>query len=560
MDLKTGRPATLARSGMVTCPHSLASAAGADVLRAGGSAIDAAIAASATLAVVYPHMTSLGGDAFWLIYDAKQRRVRYLSGGGKAARSATAAWFADRGLTEIPYRGPIPATLTVPGAVASWDEAHRQYGKLPLRRSLEAAIDAARHGFPVTTRLSRWIGLTAEELRKSPEAAAVFLPDGPPKPGQILKNPNLARTLDAVAAQGGRGFYGGEAAAAFARYARENGGFFDAEDFATQRAEWGEPISTRYGDMTIYQTPAPTQGFTVLQMLTLLEPFGLRNMPFGGADAAHLMIQAKQLAYHDRDRWLADPRFAEVPTELLLSTDYLDRRRALMDPHKALPWDLVPSHGSLAGDTVYVAAVDAEGNAASLIQSLYWGFGSAVMAGSTGVMLQNRGAYFSLDPASPNRLEPGKVPLHTLIASIGCRDDALAAVVGCMGADGQPQIQLHWGFIPSSRAEDGDPLDVLIIHDAGTYPGLLLRCKPIGILEVLQTSKGREERNDRIFAVPDRSPFEGDLQDVRRLPKRAIEELEKFFVATDALEDKKLKFLGWRGPTRAIKTIQRLAK
>jgi gamma-glutamyltranspeptidase len=443
LDLKTGRPATLARSGMVTCPHSLASAAGADVLRAGGSAIDAAIAASATLAVVYPHMTSLGGDAFWLIYDAKQRRMRYLSGGGKAARTATAEWFADRGLKEIPYRGPIPATLTVPGAVASWDEAHRQYGRLPLRRCLEAAIDAARHGFPVTTRLSRWIGLTAEELRKSPDAAAVLLADGTPKPGQILKNQNLARTLDAVAAQGGRGFYGGEAAAAFARYARENGGFFDAEDFATQRAEWGEPISTRYGDMTIYQTPAPTQGFTLLQMLTLLEPFGLRNLPFLGADAAHLMIQAKQLAYHDRDRWLADPRFAEVPMEVLLSADYLDQRRALMDPHKALPWDLVPSQGSLTGDTVYVAAVDAEGNAASLIQSLYWGFGSAVMAGSTGVMLQNRGAYFSLDPASPNCLEPGKVPLHTLIASIGCRDDALAAVIGCMGADGQPQIQLQ---------------------------------------------------------------------------------------------------------------------
>jgi gamma-glutamyltranspeptidase/glutathione hydrolase len=178
-------------------------------------------------------------------------------------------------------------------------------------------------------------------------------------------------------------------------------------------------------------------------MLKLLEPFGLRDMPFLGADAAHLMIQAKQLAYHDRDRWLADPRFAEVPIELLLSADYLDRRRALIDPDKALPWDLVPSHGSLTGDTVYVAAVDADGNAASLIQSLYWGFGSAMMAGSTGVMLQNRGAYFSLDPASPNRLEPGKVPLHTLIASIGCRDDALAAVVGCMGADGQPQIQLQ---------------------------------------------------------------------------------------------------------------------
>src|SRR4051812_8906939 len=194
LDMKTGRPATLARRGMVTCPHSLASAAGVDVLRAGGSAIDAAIAASAMLAVVYPHMTSLGGDAFWLIYDAKARRVRYLNGGGKAARAAEPAWFAARGLDEIPYRGPIPATLTVPGAVASWDAAHRQYGKMPFARCLESAIDAARDGFPVSQRLSRWIGVTAGELAKCPHAAAIFLADGPAKPGYILKNADLART------------------------------------------------------------------------------------------------------------------------------------------------------------------------------------------------------------------------------------------------------------------------------------------------------------------------------------------------------------------------------
>ena len=444
MDITTGRPPTLALRGMVTCPHSLASAAGADVLRAGGSAIDAAIAASAALAVIYPHMTGIGGDAFWLIYDAKTGAVRYLNGGGKAARSGHLQWFADRGLSEIPFRGPIPGTLTVPGSVASWGEAHRSYGKVPLERCLETAIDYAEHGFPVTERLASWINLTSEDLKRSPEAAAIFLAHGTrPEPGAVLRNPDLARTLKATASEGPAGFYGGEVAEEFARFARDNGGFFDREDLRDQTAEWADPISATYRGVTIYETPAPTQGFTVLQMLKLLEPFELSKRPFLGPDHVHLMVQAKQLAYHDRDRWLADPKFADVPIAHLLSDEYLSKRRELIKLDKALPWDQVPSYGSLAGDTVYVAAVDREGNAASLIQSLYGGFGSAVVAGRTGVVLQNRSAYFSLDPASPNKLEPGKIPLHTLIASLGFRDNKLWSVLGCMGADGQPQIHLQ---------------------------------------------------------------------------------------------------------------------
>lgn len=429
---------------MVACPHSLASGAGADVLRAGGSAIDAAIAASATLAVVYPHMTGIGGDAFWLIYDAKADAVRYLNGGGKAVRSASLRWFSDRGLSEIPYRGAVPATLTVPGSVASWAEAHRTYGKVPLGRCLETAIDYAEHGFPVTGRLASWIGQTSEDLKRSPEAAAIFLAAGArPEAGAVLRNPDLARTLRAVASDGAAGFYDGEVADELARFAQAHGGFFDREDLRNQSAEWADPISATYRGVTIYETPAPTQGFTVLQMLKLLEPFELANRPFLGPDHVHLMVQAKQLAYHDRDRWLADPKFADVPIEHLLSDEYLAKRRELIDPDRALPWDQVPSYGSLAGDTIYIAAVDREGNAASLIQSLYWGFGSAVVAGRTGVVLQNRSAYFSLDPASPNRLEPGKIPMHTLIASLAFRDSRLWSVLGCMGADGQPQIHLQ---------------------------------------------------------------------------------------------------------------------
>lgn len=437
-EILTGRPATLAPNGMVTSPHSLASAAGVDVLRAGGSAVDAAVATSAALSVLYPHMTGIGGDAFWLIHDARANTVRYIDGGGRATSGGTIDAFGKRGLTEVPYRGVLPGTLTVPGAVASWTEAHAAYGRLPLKRCLDSAIGYARDGFPVTARLATWRDMVRPELEKSPEAAAIFLPHGP-----VLTNPNLARTLEAIASDGWHGFYDGEIAKELVRWSRANDGFFTADDLAAQRARWGEPIVGTYRGVTIYETPPPTQGFAVLEMLNLLEPLDLRHKPFLGPDYVHLLVQAKQIAYHDRDHHVADPRFADVPTERLISKSYADERRTLMDPARALPWDKVPSYGSLAGDTVYIATVDKEGNAVSLIHSLYGLFGAAVVAGNTGVVLQNRSSYFSLDPKSPNKVEPGKTPLHTLIASLAFRDDKFWAAVGCMGADGQPQIHLQ---------------------------------------------------------------------------------------------------------------------
>jgi gamma-glutamyltranspeptidase/glutathione hydrolase len=418
---------------MVTCPHALASAAGVEMLRAGGSAVDAALAAAGVLAVVYPHMCGIGGDAFWLLYDAAERRVAYLDGGGRAAAAATLARF--QGQAEIPFRGIVPATLTTPGAVASFCEAHARYGRLPLTRCLEAAVNYASDGYPVTERLARWIAETAAELREDAGSAALFLGGG-----AKLKNPALARTLEAIAAQGRAGYYEGEVAAALARFSAEQGGFFRASDLAAQRAYWGEPISGSYRGVTIYETPAPTQGFAVLEMLNLVEPLELG--PYHGPDHLHFLVQAKQLAYHDRDRWLADPRFADVPIARLISKAHANQRRSLIDPKHALAWDLVPE-SRLNGDTVYVAAIDAQGNAASLIFSLYGIFGACVTDPATGVVLQNRSAYFSLDPADPNRLEPGKVPLHTLIASLAFKGERLWAALGCMGADGQPQIQLQ---------------------------------------------------------------------------------------------------------------------
>jgi gamma-glutamyltranspeptidase/glutathione hydrolase len=418
--------------GMVASPHAAASETGTDILRAGGSAVDAALAAASALGVLYPHMCGIGGDAFWLIYDAAAREVSYLDGGGRAARSATLERFS--GQAEIPFRGIVPATLTTPGAVASFCAAHERYGRLPLARCLRDAIRYAREGHEPTARVARWIAETASELSRDPGSTALFLS----QKGK-LKNPRLADTLEAIASQGRAGFYEGKVAKALAAL----GGFFSVEDLENQRAYWGEPIRGTYRGITICETPAPTQGFTVLEMLNLLEPFELHKRDFLGPDHVHLLVQAKQVAYNDRDRWLGDPRFTKVPMEKLLSKSYAGERRRLIDPARALAWDKVPSAGSLTGDTVYVAAVDAEGNAASLIFSLYGVFGSCVTSGETGVVMQNRSAYFSLDAKHPNRLEPGKVPLHTLIASLAFKDDRLWAVLGCMGADGQPQIHVQ---------------------------------------------------------------------------------------------------------------------
>jgi gamma-glutamyltranspeptidase/glutathione hydrolase len=484
--ISTGRPATLAPSGMVASPHSLASAAGVDALRAGGSAVDAALAAGAALSVLYPHMTSVGGDAFWLVYDARTRRVRYLNGGGCAARGAGIDWFRARGMTEVPLRGFLPATLTTPGAVASWCLAHEEYGRLPLARDLACAIGYAREGFPVTARLARAIELHASDGSLAAGALAIFAPGGTaPRAGDKLVNRGLARVLERIAQGGREGFYAGETARALAAFSKAGGGFFDEPDLRAQQASWGEPLSGSYRGMEILETPPPTQGFTVLEMLNLVESADIGRMDPLGPDLAHLLVQAKQIAYHDRDRLLADPQFQPVPADELVSKAYAEVRRRLMRADRVLPWDLVPSFGTLSGDTVFVCAVDAEGNAAALIQSLYFTFGSGVVAGDTGIVMQNRSAYFSLDPEHPNRLEPGKRPLHTLIASMALENGRLRHVLGCMGADGQPQIHLqsYVGLVDfgvdiqqaleaprwlSGRFNIGDPRDLLNLE--GRFP------------------------------------------------------------------------------------------
>jgi gamma-glutamyltranspeptidase/glutathione hydrolase len=392
----------------------------------------------------------------------------------------------------VPLRGVLPATLTVPGAVASWCEAHDHYGRLPLARNLASAIDYARNGFPVTAKVASAIAGCAQEHAFNSYAAALFLPNGrAPRAGERLVNRGLARILERIGAAGRDGFYSGDTARALSGFARtESGGFFDEHDLGAQSSEWGEPLRGTYRGVEIFETPAPTQGFTVLEMLNLIEPYDIAYMDPLGADLVHLLVQAKQIAYHDRDALLADPDFVDVPVERLISKRYADARRPLIHADRTIPWDAVPSYGTLAGDTVFVCAVDGDGNAASLIQSLYFYFGSGVVAGDTGIVLQNRSAYFTLDPQHPNRLEPGKRPMHTLIASLALHNDGLWQGFGCMGADGQPQIHLQ-GYVAlidfgcdiqqavemprwlSGRFALGEPRDLLNIE--GRFPEATLR-------------------------------------------------------------------------------------
>lgn len=479
----TGRPLTLAPRGMVTSPHALASEAGVAILRAGGSAVDAAIAANAVLSVVYPHQSSVGGDAVWLLYDAAARRVRFLNASGRAPAAATIEEFRRRDLDEIPTRGLLP--VTVPGTVDGWWTAHQAYGRLPWRTLLEPAIGYAREGFPVTARVAACIQRSLDVITEEPTTAAMYLLDGSaPRPGARLVQPALARSLELIAEGGREPFYAGEIARGIVAFSRAHGGLLAERDLAEHRSDWGEPLATTYRGVTIYEPPPNTQGIVTLMMLNMLEGDDIGALPYLGPEHVHLLVEAKKVAFADRNQHLADPAFVKVPVEQLLDKAYARERRRLIRRDRATAWDQVAA-GSLEGDTVYVAAVDREGNAVSLDQSLYFFFGSGVVAGGTGVLLHNRGAYFSLDPGHPNRLEPGKRPFHTLIASLAFRGERLWAVFGCMGADGQPQIhlQVYSAMIDhgldlqaaieaprwlSGRFAIGDPRDLLNLE--GRFP------------------------------------------------------------------------------------------
>jgi gamma-glutamyltranspeptidase/glutathione hydrolase len=432
-----------ARRGLVASPHVLASEAGRDVFRGGGNALDAAIAAATTIAVVYPHMNGVGGDSFWLIHDGGRRRLLALNAAGRAADAADLDTYRARHGAAIPTRGGA-AALTVPGVVSGWWEAHR-YSRDTLgspvtwRELLEPAIAHAADGY-VASEGQRRTARGAAALF-SPAAAAevrrtlwpIHHPDRLSEPRFVQAD--LARTLGAVAEDGADEFYRGTLARRLAEGAAAAGSPLTADDLRAHRADWVEPLRLPYRDGEAATFPPPTQGFAALAILGILEGFDVASLD--EADYIHLVVEATKLAFEDRDRYLADPSVVPVPVERCLDPARLARRRARISLRVALPMDAPAA----AGDTIAIVAADADGNAVALIQSLYHEFGAGVVAGDTGVLLQNRGAFFSLDPAHPNRLAPRKRTAHTLVPSMYLVGGRPRLVHGTMGGEGQPQTQ-----------------------------------------------------------------------------------------------------------------------
>jgi gamma-glutamyltranspeptidase len=423
---------------MVVCPHALASEAGATLLRQGGSAVDAAIATQAALGVVYPHMTGLGGDAFWLIYDAQTSTLHGLNGSGRAAATATIDRYQSAGYDTLPQRGPL-AAITVPGAVDSWHQAHQRFGQRPWASLLQPAIALGTEGYAITGSQVHWTRRDLAHLRAYAPQDCPFLVDGAvPTSGGWMRNPVLARTLTVLAEQGSSSFYQGELGDRITQHLQAIGGLLTQQDFARHCSDWVTPITTQYHSHDIYTLPPNSQGMALLAALNIVEGFDLAALGHGTADYYHLMVEAVKLAAVDRDRWVTDPAFAEIPLPRLLSKGRAEDQRQRIDFARATP---APAQ-SLGGDTVYTAVVDGAGNAVSVIQSLYFDFGSAVMVPETGFVLQNRGCFFSLDPHHINCLAPGKRTLHTLMPSLVLHQGQLDRVLGTMGGEGQPQTQL----------------------------------------------------------------------------------------------------------------------
>lgn len=432
------RSQVIAPHGMVATSQPLAAQVGVDILKTGGHAVDAAIATNAMLGLVEPMSCGLGGDLFAIVWDVEEARLHGFNGSGRAPRAMTRDLFSARGLDRVPDRGPL--SWTIPGCVDGWFALHDRFGRLPLDELLAPAIAYAGSGFPVSPVIGRAWNAAEERLLADPGASTTFLIDRrAPKIGEIIRNPDLATSLRAICADGRDAFYRGPIAERIVACAKAVGGLIGHEDLRDHTSTWDDPVSVRYHDYDVWELPPNGQGIAALQMLGILEGFGLAGMERDSAELLHLMIEAKKCVYEDRARYYADPAFADVPVNELISSEYAARRRR----------QIVRSGASLRvpagdprlqmGDTVYLTVVDNERNAVSLIQSIYDNFGSGIVPPGTGFALQNRGSLFNLDPDHPNRLEPGKRPFHTIIPAFVTRDGRPLFSFGVMGGAMQPQ-------------------------------------------------------------------------------------------------------------------------
>jgi len=432
-----GEP-TIATNAMVATSQPLAVETGVEILKRGGTAIDAAIATNAMLGLVEPMSCGLGGDVFAIVWDATEKQLHGFNGSGRAPATMTRTAFAERGLDRIPLHGPL--SWSVPGCVDGWFTLHERFGRLPMAALLEPTIEAAETGFAVTPVIAgMWQRATAR-LAEDRGARATFLLGGrAPDTGDLMTNPDLATSLRAIAVDGRDAFYRGTLSERILAGSTEVGGLLSAEDLDAHTSEWVEPVCVPYRGYDVWELPPNTQGIAALQMLQILGDYDLAALGPGSVEWLHLLIEAKKLVYEDRARFYADPAYADVPIEALISEAYADHRRARIDPDRAATNIPAGDPRLHRGDTVYLTVVDAQGNAASFIQSIYVGFGSGVVAPGTGFAMQNRGSLFHLDPGHANALEPGKRPFHTIIPAFVTEDGNPRFSFGVMGGDMQPQ-------------------------------------------------------------------------------------------------------------------------
>jgi gamma-glutamyltranspeptidase/glutathione hydrolase len=440
-DRITGKPfatrsEVIARHGMAATSHPLATQAAIDILKRGGSAVDAAIAANACLGLMEPVSNGIGGDLFAIVWDAKTQKLFGLNASGRSPKSLTLEYFLENGYESIPYYGPLP--VSVPGCVDGWFELHKKFGKLAMKENLQPAIGYAREGFPMAELIAYYLERSAPIYEKYPGFSEVFMPNGgTPKKGEVFKNPYLANTLEKIADGGRDAFYKGDIASTIDKYMKDQGGFLSYEDLASHKSEWVEPVSTNYRGYDVWELPPNGQGIAALQMLNILEGYDLRSMGFGSEEYLHLLIEAKKLAFEDRAQFYSDPDFNDLPVDELISKKYADERRKLIDPNRAAR--SYPAGKLGHGDTIYLTVADKDGNMVSLIQSNYLGIGSGMTPTGLGFVLQDRGNLFSLDKGHMNVFEPGKRPFHTIIPALVTKDGKPFLSFGVMGGAMQPQ-------------------------------------------------------------------------------------------------------------------------
>jgi gamma-glutamyltranspeptidase/glutathione hydrolase len=432
------RSAIAAEHGIVATSQPLAAQAGLEILKRGGTAADAAIATNAMMGLVEPMSCGIGGDIFVIYWDAKTQKLYGLNGSGRSPYKLTREVFAQKGLKEIPSEGPL--CWNVPGCVAGWEELRAKFGTKPLAELLAPAISYAEEGFPVSEIIAGGWSSSRQSLMHWPDSAKTYLPGGKaPKEGEIFRNPNLARSYRDIASHGPDAFYKGDIARAIVEFSDKNGGYFTLQDFADHKSDWIEPVSTNYRGYDVWELPPNGQGIAALEILNLIEGYDVRAMGAGSPDWLHLFIEAKKLAYADRAKFYADPDFNRLPTAELISKPYAEKRRKLIDMAHAARAVPAGDPKLVSGDTIYLTVVDKDRNCCSMIQSNFHSFGSQVVPGDVGFVLQNRGQMFALDEQHLNRLEPHKRPFHTIIPAMVTKDRKPWLSFGVMGGDMQPQ-------------------------------------------------------------------------------------------------------------------------